>query len=211
MRFTIVSILLMTAGVVPAQVWELGGAAGAGFSGSPAITGPLGQASAGLAGGYAAGAALGQSMGRWAGGEIRYTYRPGDLRLSAGSQEALFKSVTHTIHYDFLLYAQPLEARVRPFVAAGGGIRVFRGAGEEHAYQPLQDIALLTRTQEYKPLVSFGGGVRVALSRRVFLRLEARDYLTRFPSKVITPAFGAEAPGWLHEIVPLIGVSFGIE
>ena len=57
-------------------------------------------------------------------------------------------------------------------------------------------------------MVTFGGGIKYAVSRRVLLRIEVRDYLTSFPTKVIAPAPGAHLAGWLHDIVPMAGITF---
>jgi hypothetical protein len=57
-------------------------------------------------------------------------------------------------------------------------------------------------------MVTFGGGIKYAFSPRVLLRAEVRDYFTQFPTKVIAPAPGAHLSGWLHDIVPMVGVTF---
>jgi hypothetical protein len=111
------------------------------------------------------------------------------------------------IHYDVLVHVKPAGSRIRLFLAAGAGARVFRGTGREAAYQPLQQFALLTKTQEAKPLVSLGAGVKAAVSPRLVLRVEFRDYISPFPTQVITPAIGSKLGGWLHDIVPFIGVA----
>jgi hypothetical protein len=48
----------------------------------------------------------------------------------------------------------------------------------------------------------------VPLGQHAFLRTEFRDYVTPFPKKVITPATGAKVSGWLHDIVPMVGIGF---
>ena len=97
---------------------------------------------------------------------------------------------------------------MRPFVAGGGGIKFFRGTGKERAYQPLSNLALLTKTQEVKGLISVGGGVKAVVSDHVLLRVEFRDYITPFPKEVITPSPGAKISGWLHDLVPMVGITF---
>ncbi len=57
-------------------------------------------------------------------------------------------------------------------------------------------------------MVTFGGGVKYALSPRLSLRVEVRDFLTTFPAKVIAAAPGAHLSGWLHDLVPMIGITF---
>jgi hypothetical protein len=47
------------------------------------------------------------------------------------------------------------------------------------------------------------------LGRRWCLHLEALDYLTRFPTQVVTPVPPSKLGGWLHDIVPMLGLSIG--
>ena len=85
---------------------------------------------------------------------------------------------------------------------------MFTGTGKEQEFQPLSNVALLTKTSEVKPLVSVGGGVKFSLSPAVQLRLEAHDFLTPFPKSVIAPAPGSTIGGWLQDFVVMAGLSF---
>src|SRR5262249_19657320 len=145
--------------------------------------------------------------GRW-GGELRFDYQKGDLRLDQGSTQATFAANSYAVRYDVLWHFSDTEARIRPFVAAGPGVKVFRGTGTEAIYQPLSNFALLTRDQDLTPLVSVGAGIKVALTSHAQLRMEVHDYLTPFPNKVIAPAQGAKVDGWLQDIVPMVGLAF---
>ena len=107
-----------------------------------------------------------------------------------------------------LIHPREGRSKVQPFAAVGGGFKFYRGTGKEVAYQPLGSFGYLTKTQEWQPMISAGGGIRIALAAHVYLRTEFRDYITPFPKKVITPATGAKASGWLHDIVPLVGIGF---
>jgi hypothetical protein len=201
-------VVLLTATVTGlAQTWEAGCAAGGSLSRNVGVSNPLGQASAGLASGAAFGAVLGQNIHRIVSGEIRYTFQPGEIQVASGAARTGFRSQFHAIHYDLLFHTRPEGSPVRPFLAAGGGGRIFKGTGKEAAYQPLQEYALLTKTWEWKPMASVGGGVKVAISRRIFLRVEFRDYISPFPKQVIAPADGSKISGWLHSVVPLVGIS----
>ena len=95
-----------------------------------------------------------------------------------------------------------------PFLAAGGGMKLYRGTGHEVTYQPLETIALLTKTQQIKPMISVGGGIKMILGPRLVLRAEVRDYITTFPNKIIVPIPGVKANGWLNDFVPMIGISY---
>jgi len=191
-----------------AQKWEVGGVAGGGFSSPLTVSNGLDTANTGLANGLAFGAILGQNLYPRFSGELRYGYTFSDLQLSGSGQSASFKGVTQSIHYDIVVHSRAIHSRVQPFAAAGGGVRLFSGVGTETPYQPLSNFALLTKTQQWMPLATFGGGIKCAIAPRVLLRLEVQDYLTRFPTQVIAPAPGAHLSGWLHDFVPVAGVTF---
>src|SRR5690349_13807801 len=84
-------------------------------------------------------------------------------------RSASFGAMSHAIHYDVLWYAAPNGSRIRPFVAVGAGIKVYRGIGTEVAFQPLSSVALLTKAQDLTPVASAGGGVKMQLSPRLSL------------------------------------------
>ncbi len=200
-------ITLLAAVSSAAQVWEAGGFAGYSFYHGGSLTTPAGEGDAGLRRGVAFGAVLGHNMYRYLGGEFRYTRIDNTLRIEVGGQEARMGGESHAFHYDFLLHAAPREAWVRPYVAAGAGGKYYRGTGDERAFQPLMQYAVLTRTGDWQPLVSFGGGVKVRVSQHVMLRFDVRDYATPFPSRLIVPRAGSSAGGWLHNLVPMGGIS----
>jgi hypothetical protein len=204
----LMTILLAGALAAHGQQWEFGGSAGAGFLKGLPVTGIPGSATAGFQSGAAFGGFFGQNLYKHLGGELRYNYLQSNLRLTSGSAEATFKGVSHAIYYDLILHTSNRRSKAQLFVAAGGGMRLFRGTGKEAAYQPLQQYALFTRTQVIKPMASVGGGVKFQIARNVYLRTEFRDYITIFPKDVITPAPGAKISGLLHDFVPLVGLSF---
>ncbi len=205
-RITIIAAVFSCAAL--AQNWEIGVGGGGDFYTSQSIAGAVSGASASLTTALAASAWLGNDSGRLLGGELRYDFEDSPLKLSSGGTTATFSGQTHAVHYDFLLHFTPRDSRVRPFVAAGGGIKMYRGTGAQSAYQsPLQDIAVFTQTQDLKPLVSVGAGVKFALTNSIMLRAEIHDYLTPFPAKVITPVTG-HVSGWLQDFVPTVGISF---
>jgi hypothetical protein len=198
---------LMTT-VCIAQQWELGAGGGFGFPRNLTVTSPAGNGKAGFMSGAAVSAFAGNNMHSRLSGEVRYTYRFGDLKVSGGGQQATFTGETHAIHYDLVFHATKSGSRIRPFVAGGGGVKVFRGTGVETSYQPANKFALLTKTQETLGLISAGGGVKFALTDLLVLRMEFRDYITPFPQEVIAPAPGAKIHGWLHDFVPMAGIAF---
>ncbi len=188
--------------------YELGVAGGGHFMRQAMVNAPAGTADAGIKSGAVASAIAGQRLYKNLTGEVRYTYLQGALKLASGGSETTFGADTHAIHYDFLIHPYKDEAKVQPFAAAGAGVRVFRGTGRETAYQPLNQFAYLTKTNEWKPLISVGGGIRAKLAPKVSLRVDFRDYITPFPKNVIAPGRGATIKGWLHDFVPVVGISF---
>ncbi len=189
-----------------AQSWEVGGTAGYDLYRDVAVTGAT-SGTAGFTPGYALGATVGNDLYRFLGGEVRYTYLAGDLRVSSGSANAQASGHAQAIHYDFLLHAGTKESLIRPFLAAGAGVKIFSGTGREPAYQPLADLLVLTHATQAEPLISFGGGIKIALSRRVLLRFDFRDYLTPVPDRLLAVPPNGHISGWIHDLVFLAGVS----
>jgi hypothetical protein len=192
-----------------AQNWEVGVGAGGGFYTSQDVTLGSTSASAKFKTSVAVSTWIGQNISdRW-GGELRYSYQPGDAQLKQNSAEASFGAEAHTIDYSFLLHTKPSGAKVRPFVSGGAGIKLFRGTGPETVTQSLSQYALLTKAKDLTAVVSVGAGVKVKLGTHAWLRLDVHDYMSPFPNKVITPNEGANVGGWLHDIVPMVAISFG--
>lgn len=199
---------LVLASSASAQKWEFGGGVGGGFYTSDTVTSPSGSAGAKFNMGVAGSAWLANTTSRRFSGELRYDYQMGDMHLGSNGATANFGAQTHAVHYDILWQPGSSEGRVHPFVAFGGGVKVYRGTGAEQVYQPLENIALLTKVNQLEPLVSVGTGLKFRVSNRINFRLEVHDYLTPFPRNVIAPAQNAKVGGWLQDIVPMFGVSF---
>ncbi len=153
------------------------------------------------------GAFLGQNMSDHFGGEIRYLYAQNDLKVTSGGTEAKFSGRSHSIGYDLLVFATGRRSRIRPFVAAGGGLKYYQGTGAEQPFQPLSNLAILTRTNDTLPAVDFGGGVKIQASRHTVFRVEFRDYITKIP-KIFAASPGANISGLMHQWVPAFGVSW---
>lgn len=207
--FRTILVLAAASAVGFAQKWEYGGNGGASFLSNVPVSGTMGSAKAGFDTGVAAGAYLGYTQYKHFGGEIRYQYLQSKLSLQSGGTQATFNGASHVVHYDVIFKTTVGEGKVQLFAAAGGGMRIFCGTGTEHAAQALSQFGYFTKTQEVKPMGSVGGGVKFALSKRVFLRTEMRDYITAFPKQIITPAPGTKYGSVLHDLVPMVGI--GIE
>ncbi len=201
--------ILILAGSCFGQQWEFGGTAGASFLPTLPATGPAGSANAGFQPGFSLGAFVGQRYNAHISGEVRYTFLQNNLQLSSGGTTASFAGNAHALYYDVLLHTRPSgESRTQFFVAVGGGMKLYRGTGTEAAYQPLYQFAYFTKTQKIEPMGSFGAGVQFSLSPHLNLRAEFRDFLTPFPTALITPAPGVKIGSWLNDFVPMVSVSY---
>jgi hypothetical protein len=209
-RVCCVTLAMALASLCMAQEheWEVGGDVGFGIVRNATIGDPSASSSAGIDNGFAPGAVIGQDLYAHLAGELRYTFRDDSLLLTSGGQKVNLGGDSHLVHYDLLFHALPRSSRFRPFAAAGGGIRLFRGTGNEEPSQPLSDFAILTRTQEVKPLISVGGGVKYTLTGHATLRVDFREYISPFPEKLFVTAPGAKIKGWLYDSVPLVGLSY---
>jgi hypothetical protein len=201
-------ILAATGAACFGQQWEFGGAAGGGFLNTVPVSSSVGTATAGFQSGAAFGGYVGFNQYKHIGGEIRYTYLQSNLSLKSGGSDASFSGVSHVVGYDVIFKTTRSDGKVQLFGAVGGGMKVFRGTGKEAAYQPLSQYGYFTKTQALKPMADFGAGVKVALTKKVFLRAEFRDYITAFPTQIITPPAGAKYGTLLHDLVPMVGLGF---
>lgn len=190
--------------------WYLGATAGYGYA--PAATARHGneQADTGFRPGAVLGVVGGQDLYEHLSGEFRYLFRFSELKVAQAGTEVRFAGRAHLFHYDLLILARRRADAVRPYVAVGGGVKLYQGTGEEAAWQPLSRFAILTRTRQVVGMASLGGGVRIRIGERSWIRWELRDCLTPFPKTVIAPGRGARIQGWVHDLIPTasIGVSF---
>lgn len=209
-RHLLFSIGVFAIGAVHAQNREIGVLGGAAFLPGVSVQGPPVPVSAGFKPGAAAGVFFEQDLYSHWSGEIRYLFELRNLRLTSSGESASFSGYGHVLQYEIRYQLRPRSERVRPFLAAGGGMKVFQGAGEEAAYQPLMQYAWLTRTSELKPMLSVGAGCKIYLKRRMVLSFDLRDQITGFPSKVIAPAPGMAIKGWLHDFVPTVGLGWAL-
>jgi hypothetical protein len=173
---------------------------------------PIGGAPADTSGGFQPGAAVGfllsQDLYSHFSGEIRYLFEQRDLSLASGGQTASLAGQAHVVYYDLVYNTRTREERVRPYFAVGGGMKLFRGTGAEEAYRPLMQYAYLTQTRQLEPMLSVGGGVKWTVGQRMVFRVECRDQITPFPNQLIAPAPGMTLKGWLHDFVPMVGLTW---
>jgi len=206
-NFLLVSLLACSP-LCWAQSWSVSGEGGFGFYRDATIDNSTGSAKAGFGPRIALSGALSQDFLEHFGGELRYAFLDGDTELKSGGVESNLDAASHVVHYDFLAYATGRQARLRPFVALGGGIKYYTATGNEQPFQPLTDFAFLDHANQVEGLISVGGGVRYSLTQHWGLKFDFRDYLTPFPNKIITPAPGANQHGWLNDFVFMAGVEW---
>jgi hypothetical protein len=193
--------------IATAQQWEFGGVAGGGFLNHVNATNSFGSATAGFEAGAAFGGYIGHSSYKHIGGELRYGFLQSNLKLTSGGSTATFAGQSHVVHYDVIFHTRN-NNKVQLFAAVGGGMKIFRATGTEHASQPLSQFGYFTKEQVLKPMGSVGAGVKFAISRKVYLRTEFRDYITAFPKDIIAPPIGTKYGMLLHDFVPMVGLGF---
>jgi len=206
--FTGLFFALALTGTCFAQQWEVGGAAGFGIFKNASVSGNGQSGDAGFSNSAAVSAFAIQDLYKHLGGEIGYTFQFDDLMASSGGTKETFAGQSHAIYYNLLYKPRDREAQIQPYLAAGGGVKIYRGTGGSEVSQSLDQLVYLTPTQQVEPLITFGAGVKAKVSRRSYLYIEVRDYLTPFPDNVVAPAIGAKLTGWVHDFVPMVGLSF---
>ena len=126
---------------------------------------------------------------RFAGHEFGYAYNRTKLDFGGGQEQGM---AIHQGFYNFLLYATPEGARVRPFATGGGHFSNFVPPGAS-ATQGRGDN---------KIGFNYGAGVKVRVTETWLFRVDYRDYITGKPFDLP----GAE--GRLRQTEISAGVSF---
>jgi hypothetical protein len=210
MRICFYSLMLFgVLTLATAQDWEAGGAAGFGFYRSVAISGLTSSGSAGFGPRFVLGAVAGKSFAEHLAIEGRYIYQDGDLQIRGRGTEANLDGDSSALLGELVCSLLRRHAWLRPYFAAGGGVKVYRGTQNAAADEPLMDLALLHHATQAVALVSYGGGVKWHFAEHWWARLDLRDYVTPFPTRVISAAPGVHLNGRLHDFVPTLGLSWG--
>jgi hypothetical protein len=215
MKTLIRSTLLLAAAsaVSMAQQWEFGGTVGANLLNTVNVSGSaLGSGTAGFENGISAGGYVGGfTQYTHLGGELHYLYSQSNLMVKNGGAQTTFSGAAHTLHYDVIFKTAQKKGKVQLFAAVGGGMKDFRGTGAQNPYQSLYQIGLLTHTSSLKPMGDFGAGAKFMLNQKVFIRAEFRDYITPFPTAVITPLPGVKYGSILQDIVPMVTIGMNLD
>jgi opacity protein-like surface antigen len=202
------ALLTATAQTSTYSQWELGGDFGYGIYRNGTIFSPAGNATAGIRNRFVAGAYLAEDLYDHFSGELHYLYQDGHPFLSTNSVSKDMQGQSHTITYDALFHFKPRDSKLRPFVAAGAGVKGYTVVGPPPVPQPIPAIATLNRINEWKFVASLGGGIKYRLRDHISLRVDFRDYLTQFPKRQISPAANGTARGIFQQFTPTIGVGY---
>jgi len=189
-----------------AQRWEFGGAGGASFYNKRSIAAPAGSVDAKFNPGFAVSAYFGQ-IGNRLGGEMRYDFNINEMELAGLGKSVKMDGRTQSFHYDVLVYFNKIGSRVRPYVLGGVGMRYYQGTSSAGVVQPLMNVAVLTNTSQWKPLVVTGGGIRFEATKKLHVRAEFRVNMSESPNEVITPVNG-KLDGWWFNYAPVVGISY---
>jgi hypothetical protein len=212
----IVAVVVLLCGVTSAvwaqtrDRWEVSGQAGVSLYNDIKATGtsPTRAANAGFFDGVAVGAIWTQNGGHHWGGEFHYLFQTNNMRLKGADSttgQADFGAQSHSFHYDAVLYFTDREARVRPFIAGGPGLKVYQATGQERAFRPLDTIVVFSHDNQVKFMASGGGGVKVRVGRNTLLRFDFRDYVTGIPKGFVTFP-GVKFGGQFHNLVGTAGL-----
>jgi len=193
-----------------AQEWEVGAAGGYGWYDNTTISNPtLGvSASARFHSGAAVGAFFGQNMYQYVGGELRYLYLWGAPELQFQNTRATMHGNTNLVVYDFLFHLKSRDSKVRPFFAAGAGIKVFTGSSTQFFTQPLQEFAVLAPHRQVEAAVSVGGGIKYVPGKHVLVRADFRTYMSPLPDRLFVIRRFNDIRGWVFNFVPQVGVGY---
>jgi hypothetical protein len=210
MRISLFLVVLALAAPMAclSQDWEFGGAGGYGWYVNPSISNPPGSAQAGFPSRGTFGAVFGESLYEHLGGEIRYLFQFGGPELRSDGTQVNRTGYTNVVVYDFLLHMTPKEARLRPFLAGGAGIKVFTSTGDVLGNQPLPDFARLVGHTQVEPTISAGAGLKYRLTRHAQVRVDFRTYFSPLPNQIFRQPRSAVLHGWMYDLVPMAGISY---
>jgi hypothetical protein len=208
LRCAAVLMVLVCSVASSAQNGEFGAAFGYGFYRNGTIIAPAGQATAGIRNRFVVGVVLADDLYEHLTGELRYTYHDGDPFLQAHGAKTNLQGQSHSFHYDLLFQTRPRSEKIRPYVAAGLGAKLYVISGPAALSPPLTNIGVLRTTDEAKALVSAGAGVKIRMRQNIVLRFDFRDYITTFPRQQIQPARSATARGIFQQFTPMVGISY---
>ena len=126
-------VLLAVSWVLPcaAQDIEVGVAIGYGEYRNGSVLAPDGTAKAGFKNRFAVSAVITEDEYDHLSGEFRYTYQDGDTFIAARGTETRLQGQSHAFSYDVNVHFLSLDHKIRPYVTAGVGAKLYiiRGPG----------------------------------------------------------------------------------
>jgi hypothetical protein len=154
------------------------------------------------------GVVFGQNMYEHVGGEVRYLFQFGGPQLRQDGVQVNATGFTNTIVYDLLVHLTDREARFRPYIGGGAGIKVYTGSEYRFIGQPFDGAAFVKRHSQVEPAISVGAGLKYQVARHALIRFDFRTYMTPFPNEVLRPiGYNSKIHGWIYNFVPMGGVS----
>ncbi|MEZ2346429.1 outer membrane protein [Terriglobus sp. RCC_193] len=134
------------------------------------------------------------NFNHWLGVEADYDYFRNSQKFLTSTSTFRLKSDVHTLTGGAVInLPNPLTRRFNSFLYVGGGEMFF-----------VQPNATSFESQ-MAPVIAFGGGIDVPMSRHLALRLQGKNYLYK------APAFGSGSPKldkYAQTLVPTAGVVF---
>lgn len=134
------------------------------------------------------------NFNHWFGAEADYDYFHNSQKFLTTTTAFRLKSDVHTLTGGAVInLPNPITKRFNSFLYVGGGEMFF-----------VQSNATSFESQMV-PVIAFGGGVDIPLSRHVAFRLQAKNYLYK------APAFGSSVPKldkYAQTLAPTGGVVF---
>lgn len=200
-------LLVVVASGAFAQTWQATASVGFGKYHYVGLQGPDGSGEAGIGARYVLDAAIGRALGQHFALEGAWTFQDGDFEIKSGGQKTAFDAHANSFHGDLFYYFRGRNARLRPFVDGGVGVKVYQGI-ETVRPRPLADFGAFAHATDDRALLIVGGGVDWRLTGRWAIRAGIREFATPFPSSVIVPAPGVSVGGWLHDVVATVGIQF---
>jgi hypothetical protein len=200
------ALLVIAASVCSGQRWEIGGLGGYGWYHDATITNQGGSASVGIAPKGSIGAVFGEDMYKYIGGEVRWMYILGQPQVRANGIELARPGFSNVVHYDLLVHVAPQEAKLRPFVAVGGGVRVYSVSRRD--LDRNTPFGYPRSRNDAQALISAGAGVKYLVAHGLQLRLDFRTYMTPVPGDIFRLPGSSITHGWLYNFVPSVGVGY---
>lgn len=208
MRLTFVPMLLIVSAIgCFAQDWEIGGGAGYGWPLNASVTGGANPVQAGYAPRAAFSVVLAENTYNYLGGEFQYLFRTGGTQLESNGIREASPGYSNILVYNLMIHMRRREAKFRPFIGAGSGIRIYTNSAPLFS-QPLASTALLRRGTQVEPAISLDGGAKFMFPHHVQLRLDLRVFTTPAPNDLIRAVGTSRVKGWIYELMPMAGVAY---